>query len=85
MLRGYETELTPPERIGLLGNCGRRCMRTTGPVGQYLDLVEAVKDDTMPHVIGTAVGPLGTIEDRIASSREKAALGAWELRTFRPA
>jgi aminopeptidase N/puromycin-sensitive aminopeptidase len=86
MLRGIETGLSPAERIDLFGNLWANVHADNDSVGTYLSLVERVKDDTHAHVVGTAMGPLGTIEDRIAStSQEKAALRAWELRTFQPA
>lgn len=86
IMDGIETHLTPVERIDSFGDLWAYVHADQDSVGTYLDLVEKVKNDTNAHVIETALAPLGTIEDRIASTpEEKAALRAWELRTFRPA
>ena len=86
MLRGVETGLSPAERIDLFGNLWANVHADNASVGTYLNLVERVENDTHARVVGTALGPLGTIEDRIASTpQEKAALRAWELKTFQPA
>ncbi len=86
ILNGIETELTPVERVDAFGDLWAYVHADEDSVGTYLNLVEKVKSDTHAHVIATALSPLGTIEDRIASNRqERAALRAWELRTFKPA
>ncbi|MGC8550460.1 MAG: M1 family metallopeptidase [Acidobacteriaceae bacterium] len=83
---GFNSDLSSVERIDGLGDLWAAVHADRDPVGFYLNLVEKVKDDTNAHVIATAIAPLGVIEDRIASTpKEKAALRAWELRTFKPA
>jgi aminopeptidase N/puromycin-sensitive aminopeptidase len=86
VINGFDTNLSPVERIDGLGDLWATVHADQDPVGLYLNLVEKVKDDKNAHVIATALAPLGVIEDRIASSsKEIAALRAWELRTFKPA
>jgi aminopeptidase N/puromycin-sensitive aminopeptidase len=81
-----ETKLTPTERISLLGNEWAEVHADKASVGDYLDLVSAVKDDPNAAVIGEAVGPLGTIANSIASNaQEREALAAWVRTTFKPA
>ncbi len=80
-----ETQLTPTERISLLGNEWAEVHADKASVGDYLDLVSAVKDDRNAAVIGEAVAPLGTIANSIASDeQERAALAAWVRKTFKP-
>jgi len=86
IMNSIESDLTPVERIDAFGDLWAYVHANEDTVGTYLNLVGKVKNDTHAHVIGTAIGPLDTIEDRIASTpQEKAALRAWELRTFKPA
>jgi aminopeptidase N len=86
LLAGVETSLTPEERISLLGDKWAGVRSDHDSVGDFLNLVAAVKDDDSPAVISTAFGPLSTIDGRIASTpQEHAALAAWVVRTFKPA
>ncbi len=81
-----ETGLTPAERISLTGNVWARVHAGQAPVGDYLDLVAALKDDSNAEVISNAAQPLSTIYYRIASSaQERDALSAWVRHTFAPA
>ena len=55
-------------------------------MGDYLNLVAAVKGDENPDVISGITAPLLTINDRIANTtEERQALAAWVDRTFKPA
>ncbi|MGC2637631.1 MAG: M1 family metallopeptidase [Acidobacteriaceae bacterium] len=86
VLADVNTSLTPEERISLLGDAWAGVRSNHDSVGTYLKLVAAVKDDTSPAVIEAAVSPIGTIEDRIASTpQEHAALAKWVVATFNPA
>lgn len=86
LMQGIERDLTPVERIDALGDLWAYVHADQASVGNYLNLVEKVKNDSNAHVIATALSPLGVIEDRIASTdQEKAALRAWELAAFKPA
>lgn len=81
-----ETDLTPAERISLLGNEWAEVHADKVPVGEYLELAAAVKDDPNAAVIGEAVSPIGSIDERIATTaQEHEALAAWVRKTFRPA
>lgn len=81
-----ETGLTPAERISLTGDEWARVHSGQVPVGDYLDLVAALKDDTNAEVISSAVEPISAIYYRIAATaQERAALSAWVRRTFGPA
>jgi aminopeptidase N len=86
VLAGVETSLTPEERIALLGDEWAGVRSNHDAVGDYLNLVAAVKDDDSAAVINTAVGPLSAIDERIAGTpQEHQALAAWVVRTFKPA
>jgi len=81
-----ETGLTPEERIGLLGDEWAQVRANKAPVGQYLDLVAAVRDDESGSILEAALQTVGQIKYRIASTdAEREALNAWERKTFRPA
>ena len=80
-----ETELTPADRISLFGDLWAYVHADQNSVGTYLNLVEKVKNDSNADVLGTALAPIGEIEDRIASNpREVAAIHTWLIRTFEP-
>ena len=79
-----ETSLTPEERISLLGDEWAMMRSGHGTVGDYLDLVGAVKTDPSDIVLGEAIGKLSTIEARIATDAERDQLQAWVRKEFSP-
>lgn len=80
-----ETSLTPTERISLLGDEWAQVRANTATVGDYLDLVAAVKADPNAAVISSAAGAVDAIYERIPSTQgEKDALAAWIRKTFEP-
>jgi len=86
ILSNVETGLKPEEQISLLGDAWAQVRADKMAVGDYLDLVAAVKDDTNASVIGTALGAVETIHTRIAATEEERdALAAWVRRNFKPA
>jgi aminopeptidase N/puromycin-sensitive aminopeptidase len=80
--------LTPAERIGLLGDewalmqAGRQAEAGQGTVGDFLDLVLAVKQDPNATVLDSALGRVGTIEARIATDADRERLNAVVRREF---
>jgi aminopeptidase N/puromycin-sensitive aminopeptidase len=80
-----ETALTPAERISLTGDEWAQVRANKATVGDYLNLVAALKADPEAGVVGNATGAVSTIIDQVAASpEEKAALAAWIRRTFAP-
>ena len=79
-----ESSLTPEERISLLGDEWAMMRSGHGTVGDYLNLVAAVKSDPSEIVLSNALGKMGTIEARIATDAERDALEAWVRREFSP-
>ena len=79
-----EDALTPEERLSLLGDEWALMHSGFGTVGDYLDLVAAVKNDSSDIVLGAALEKLKTIETRIANDRERQHLRAWIRREFAP-
>jgi hypothetical protein len=59
-----ETGLTPPERIGLLGDRWALMQAGQGTVGEFLDLALAVKQDPNATVLDSALGKVD--RDRVA-------------------
>ena len=85
IVANVETGLTPEERIILLGDQWAQVRANKAPVGDYLDLAAAVKDDTSGTVIETALDSVGAIYSRIAATAdERAAISSWVQRTFKP-
>ena len=79
-----ETRLTVPERIGLLGDRWALMNGGQGTVGDYLDLVLAVKQDVNPAVMELALGRVESIEAMIASDEDRGRMDAIVRREFAP-
>jgi aminopeptidase N len=80
-----ESGLSPTERISLVGDEWAQVRANKATVGDYLDLVAAVKQDPNAAVVSSALGGLGAVDARIASTpEEKGALDAWFRQTFAP-
>jgi aminopeptidase N len=85
IVKHAETELTPEERIGVLGNEWALTRSDRATVGDYMNLVAALHGDPNAIVLRDAMGGIATIEDRIAATdEERAALQAWERKVFGP-
>jgi aminopeptidase N/puromycin-sensitive aminopeptidase len=81
-----ESDLTPPERISLLGDEWAQVRVKQSKVGDYLNLVAALKSDPSSDVFSMAAGRIGTIADKVASKKkERDELAAWVQRNFAPA
>jgi aminopeptidase N len=81
-----ETGLKPEERIVLLGDEWAQVQANKAPVGDYLNLAAAVKDDNSGTVIETALRNVEMIYARIAATpEEREAISAWVRKTFKPA
>ncbi len=80
-----ETGLTPAERISLTGDEWARVRTGEAAVGDYLDLVAALKADPNAEVIANAMTGIAAIKNQLAfTPQEKAGLAAWLSRTFSP-
>jgi len=80
-----ETKLTPPERISLIGDEWAQVRANKATVGDYLNLVSAVKDDPNADVISSAFEGLSAIRERVAATpQEKEAIQAWLRQNFEP-
>ena len=78
LLPHVESDLTPQERISLLGDQWALTRAGKSTVASYLDLVTAVQKDQTPEVIGSAANSLNTIYTRIAANEEeRSQLAAW--------
>ena len=80
-----ETGLKPTERISLIGDEWAQVRSNKASVGDYLNLVTAVKGDENAEVLGAALSGVGTIRSQVASDEaERDALSAWVRATFSP-
>jgi aminopeptidase N/puromycin-sensitive aminopeptidase len=80
-----ESALTPSERISLAGDEWAQVYANKATVGDYLNLVAGLKSDPSAAVFTNAAGKIGTIADKIASTKEERdELAVWVQRNFAP-
>ncbi len=80
-----ESDLTPVERISLLGDTWALAHANRLDVSNYLDLAAALKADSNAEVVSSAAGKIATIADQIASTKdERNELAAWIRRNYGP-
>jgi len=80
-----ESGLTPAERISLAGDEWARVRANNATVGDYLELVAALKSDTSAEVFSNAAGKIAAIADKVASTKEERdELAAWVRRNLAP-
>jgi aminopeptidase N len=84
ILNTAETALTPPERIGLLGDRFALVRSGQSTVGDYLNLVLALKQDSSADVLDTAYRQLRQIDSDIATEEDRVQLAAVVRRQFGP-
>jgi aminopeptidase N/puromycin-sensitive aminopeptidase len=85
LVASVETALTPAERIRLIGDQWAQVRANNAAIGDYLDLVSAVKADSNSDVVSKALEGVNTAYVRLASTpEEKDALSAWIRVTFGP-
>ncbi len=85
LVANVETGLSAEERISLIGDQWAQVRANKVPVGSYLDLVTAVKDDKSGAVLSTALSGVSSINARLASTpEERAELAAWVRKTLKP-
>jgi aminopeptidase N len=79
-----ETTLTPPEKIGLLGDRWALVRSGQGTAGDYLDLVLALKQDPNAAVLDTAHQQMERIDSDVATEEDRVAFAAVVRRQFGP-
>ncbi len=79
-----ETALTPPERIGLLGDRWALVRSGQATVGGYLDLVLALKQDPNAALLDLVHRQLERVDSDIATEEDRAAFAAVVRRQFGP-
>ncbi|MFP5234889.1 MAG: M1 family aminopeptidase [Acidobacteriota bacterium] len=85
LVANVETKLKPTERISLIGDEWAKVRADKATVGDYLNLMGAVKDDTNAPVLGSALSGVGAVYSRVASSeKERDALAKWLRGTLSP-
>jgi aminopeptidase N/puromycin-sensitive aminopeptidase len=85
ILAEAETMLSPTERIAFSGDAWVQVRANKSTVGDYLNLVTALKNDPEQQVLSSIVDGAQGIYGRVAATKEeKDALKAWILKTFGP-
>jgi aminopeptidase N/puromycin-sensitive aminopeptidase len=80
-----ESALTPSERISLAGDEWAQVNANKATVGDYLNLVAALKSDPSAEVFSISAGKIGIIADKVASTEaERDELAVWVERNFTP-
>jgi aminopeptidase N/puromycin-sensitive aminopeptidase len=79
-----ETGLTPAERIGILGDRWALMRAGQDPVGDFLDLVLALRTDPNASVIDSALSRVDAIEAQIATDVDNERLEGVVRQAFRP-
>jgi aminopeptidase N len=80
-----ETDLSPTERISLTGDEWAQVRANKATVGDYLNLVTALKADTNSQVLGSAFSGVNAIYQRVAGTKEERnAVAAWLRTTIAP-
>ena len=73
-----ESDLSPEERLSLLGDTWALMLGGKTTVAAYLDLATAVSKDPSPELIGSVRADLNVIDSQIASTpEEREQLSAW--------
>ncbi len=85
LVERVESGLTPAERISLNGDEWAAVRANKATVGDYMDLVAALKSDPNAQVLMGVFAGLGVINDQVAGTKEeRAALALWIRRNFAP-
>ena len=85
LVANAEIDLSPTERISLAGDEWAQVRSNKAVVGDYLNLVTALKADTSAEVFSNAFAGVETVYERVAATPEEhAALSAWVGATFAP-
>jgi aminopeptidase N/puromycin-sensitive aminopeptidase len=85
LVANAEIGLSPTERISLIGDEWAQVRANKATVGDYLNLVTALKADPSAEVLGNASDGINAIYERVAGTeQERAAIAAWLRTTFAP-
>jgi aminopeptidase N/puromycin-sensitive aminopeptidase len=85
LVASAETSLTPAERISFIGDEWAQVRANNATVGDYLNLVAAIKSDPSADVVDAGLKGVSSIYERVAANAdEKAAISAWIRRNFAP-
>jgi aminopeptidase N len=84
ILANAETAFTAPERIGLLGDRFALVRSGQASVGDYLNLVLALKQDSSAAVLNSAYEQLQKVDSEIATDEDRTQLAAVLRRQFGP-
>ncbi len=85
LVAGLETELTPEERISLIGDQWAQVRAAKADVGDTMNLAEAARADASANVLDAAVSNLRAVQARLlASPEQRQQFAAWVDRTYKP-
>ncbi len=80
-----ETELTPSERISLLGDQWAEVRAGRASAGRWLDLAAATRADGSAEVTGTVLSPLRQVNAQLLTAPvDRDAFAGWVRTTFKP-
>ncbi|HEY0307100.1 MAG TPA: M1 family aminopeptidase [Acidobacteriaceae bacterium] len=79
-----ESNLSPTERLGLVGDVWSLMRSGQGSVGVYMDLTSGLRNESEVQVQESVLSKLSAVQDRIASKQDSARLKAWIVATYAP-
>ena len=85
LVAGIESDLTPVERISLIGDTWARVRSDKTSVGDTLDLALATHADPSAEIMQTVRAELDSAYERLsATPQERTTFAAWVRRTYKP-
>ena len=82
ILKAAETDLTPAERIGFAGNEWALMRSGRTGIGDYMNLVSALRNDPSADIIEELASSLAIVDSSIATPADRKLLAAWVRRQF---
>ncbi len=79
-----ETQMSAPERIGLVGDQWALVRSGAGSVAEFLPLAYTLRADRNTAVFEAVRNPLNAVSDHVADPAQRGAYLAWQRRTYGP-
>jgi aminopeptidase N/puromycin-sensitive aminopeptidase len=85
IVSAIESELTPPERIGFVGNEWALMRSGRSTIGDFMNLASALRNDPNAGVIQDVSTSLTAVDGRIATPADRKRLAQWVREQYGPA
>lgn len=81
----HVSDLSSPERIGLVGDRWALVRSNDATIASYLDMVHALREENNASVLSNAWNAVGYVRNHLASQDQTQKLNAWTRRDLTPA